>query len=375
MKIAIVHDELIRRGGAERVVLCFHKAFPDAPIYVSTYKQESTYPYFKSCDVRTSWYDKLVKTEKDLKRYFYPIGIWAMKSLDVTDYDVVLMSSTYWAKYVKVSDKTVVINYCHTPFRLAWFPESYTSYLNANPLKKVVFDLLISRLKKIDSHFAKRSDFYITNAQRIKERIQDIYKPTKEIAVINPPVNNNDYYFDDKAKKDYYLVVSRLEDYKSVDLVIEAFNELGLPLVIIGNGSQKNELENLANDNVTFLSGLSNQELAKYYANSKALIFPQDEDYGITPLESIASGNPVIAYGKGGILETMIPYDGTNADSCTAVLFDSQSKEDLINAVKLADQIEFDPCFIRNHANKFNEEQFILAIQNFVSQKYEDSKA
>lgn len=372
MRIAIVHDELMRRGGAEQVVRCFHKAFPDAPIYTLAYQPELTYPDFQECDVKTSWFQKIARNEKTLKKLFFPLGIWAMKQVDLREFDVILISSTYCAKYVKISPHALVITYCYTPFRLAWQPESYNEYVRAKGFKKVLYDMVVNILKKIDYKAAQRTDYYLAMTNETKERIVKAYNHHKEIKIIKPPVNIDRFYLSNKSK-DYYLVVSRLEYYKKVSLVVDAFNELGYPLIIVGNGSLKNELEKKSKKNICFKSGLSNEAVADLYSNCKAFIFPQHEDYGITPLEANASGRPVIAYSKGGILDTMIPYK-VDASKATAVFFESQNIESLKTAVKKFEKLTFNPEYIRKHAEKFNEEEFILQIKNFVLEKYQKRK-
>jgi glycosyltransferase involved in cell wall biosynthesis len=367
MKIAIVHDELIRRGGAEQVVKCFHLAFPQAPIYTMVYQADLTYPEFKECTIITSWYQKFVSNEQAMKWFFFPFGLLAMKQLNLRKYDVVLISSTYAAKYVKISPHALVINYCHTPFRLAWEPSSYAQYNRANGIKKIMYDWLIALLKKIDYKAAQRTDFFIANTNETRDRIKRAYRYLKPIDIIQPPVDCSRFYISDEPKG-YYLVVARLEAYKKVDLVIRTFNELGFPLIIVGRGSMERELRKMAGPHIVFRSGLNSEELAKLYAGCKALVFPQHEDYGITPLEANASGRPVIAYAKGGVLETMIPYEG-NSKQATAVFFNKQTENALSVALREFEKINFDTDFIRTHAEKFGQERFVNAIQDYVATK------
>lgn len=365
MKIAIVQDELVRKGGAEQVVLSFHKAFPDAPIYTLSYNENATYPEFKECDVRTSWFGKIIKDDKNLKRFFFPFGVMAMKKIDLKGYDVVLQSTTHCAKYVNVDPKTTVITYCHTPFRLVYRPNSYESVKRSSLFKRMLYDTIISILKKIDQNAAKRTDWFLTNAAEVVPRIVEAYRPEKEVTVINPAVKQEDFYYS-KSEKEYFLVVSRFEPYKKVDLVVEVFNQMPeKKLIIVGSGSMESELRLKAKKNILFLSGLNKKGLADVYAECKALIFPQHEDYGITPLEANASGRPVIAFGKGGVLDTMIPYNGID-EQCTAVFFDEQNIMSLTGAIEKFEKISFNPDFILNHAKKFSEERFIREIRNFV---------
>ena len=373
MKIAIVHDDLVRKGGAEQVALSFHNAFPWAPIYTLAYDPDNTYPEFGDCDIRTSMFGRVIRSERNMKLLFFPLGVLAMQRLDLSGYDVILQSTTHCAKYIKTDANALVITYCHNPFRLVWSTESYDKVNNAGQLQKDIIKRVIAFLKEIDINSAKRTDWFITNAQEIVGRIKQAYHPSKPITVINPPVKCKNFYVSNSLS-DYYLVVSRFETYKKVDLVIEAFNEMpDKKLVIVGKGSREKEIKRIAGGNITFLSNLGVDDLARLYANCKALIFPQHEDYGITPLEANSSGRPVIAYGKGGVLDTMIPYDKDSLKS-TAIFFEHQTKEALTKAVELFEALDFDPAFIRAHAETFDESRFIEKIKAFVESKYREHK-
>jgi len=367
MKIAIVQDDLMRRGGAEQVALSFHRAFPYAPIYTLCYQPELTYPEFKSATIITSSYQRLVKTEEQMKRYFFPLGLMAMQQMRVEGFDVVLMSATFCAKYVKISKNTLVICYCHNPFRLAWEPESYPKIAAASFLKKKLYQIVIKTLRKLDKDSTRKIDYFIANSRIVAGRIEKAYGTDKEIIIINPPVKCNDFYISSDSK-DYYLVVSRFEPYKKVDLVLSVFNELGMPLMLVGNGSMVDKIKDMAGNNITIKSKVPKDELAKLFANCKALIFPQFEDYGITPLEANAAGRPVIAYGQGGVLETMEPYTN-DASKASALFFDDQSKQSLKEAIRKFETLQFNPEHIRAHAEKFDEQVFINKITGLIQSK------
>ncbi len=372
MKIALVHDGIFCRAGGERVLLCFHQAFPEAPIYTSIYDPQATYPEFKNCDIHTSYFQKIAKTEKQFKRLFYPFAISAMKRLDLSKYDIILISTTHCGKYIHVSPDSLVIAYCHTPFRLAWDPESYDLYANAKGIKKFVLKRFINRLRTIDYKFAQRPDQYIANALEVTQRIRNAYQFSEKIPVIHPSIDCGKYHIESETD-DYYLVVSRLEKYKRVDLVIDTFNKLNIPLKIVGRGVEKEKLLSIAGSNIQFIEGVDDAELATLYARCKALIFPQHEDYGLTPLESCASGRPVIAYKKGGVLETMIPYQN-DARTSTAVFFNEQTVESLSEAIQQFEKLSFDPAFIRRHAEKFDNHIFIEQIRSFVTNYYHQNR-
>ncbi|WP_436514896.1 glycosyltransferase [Ekhidna sp. To15] len=365
MKVAYVHDDLMRRGGAERVLLSLHKIYPEASIYTLAYKKNRTYPEFMDMSIKTSMFQVLAINETIMKWLFYPLGVWAMKRLDLTAYDLVIISTTFGGKYVKVSPGAKVYTYCYTPFRLVWRPESYNVYQNSKGLKRKIFDVVIKRLKNIDLKASKRTDYFIAMTKAMKQRIIDAYHPRNEIYIINPPVNFLKFHVSSEVD-DYYLVVSRFEPYKKVDLVIETFNRNGKKLVIVGNGSQEKYLKSIAATNIVFKQGLSQDQLAKTYSKCRALIFPQHEDYGLTPLEANASGRPVIAYKGGGVNDTMIEYVDNDKNS-TAVLFNNQTVKDIQAAVDTFEELSFDPNFLRSHAEKFSETQFIMEIEKFIN--------
>ncbi|WP_153800197.1 glycosyltransferase [Foetidibacter luteolus] len=368
MKIAIVHDELVRRGGGEQVALSMHKAFPDAPVYTLCYDPAKTYPEFKKAKVVTSWFQKIGSSEKLIKMLYFPFAILAMRSIKLKGYDVVLISTTHCGKFIRTDKKATVITYCHTPFRFAFRPHSYESVANSNWLVKRIFLTASWILRSLDRAATENTDWFITNARQVVERIKNAYHPSKPVTVINPPVNLDNFYITDTVK-DYYLVVCRLEAYKKVDLVIEAFNSMpNRKLIVVGKGSMEEALHQMAAPNTTFQHSLNAKQLATLYAECKALIFPQYEDYGITPLEAAASGRPVIAFGQGGVLETMIPYKD-NSKTATAVFFNSQTPGALTDAINEFEQLSFDPYFIRRHAEKFEEVTFIQKLKEFIYSK------
>jgi len=313
---------------------------------------------------------RIAKTDDTMKNLFFPLGVRAMQSHDLTDFDVVLMSGTHCAKYVTVKPDALVISYSFTPFRLAWDPVSYAQYAEAGPVVRWAFDQVLSYLRSVDFKFGQRPNYYVAMTAETAGRLRQTYQISNGISIINPPVNTQKFYIAEKPNN-YFLVVSRLEYYKKVDLVVDAFNQLGYPLVIVGKGVQAAEIKARAGANITFMSGLSADELAKMYAGCRALIFPQHEDYGITPLEANAAGRPVIAYQAGGVVTTQIPVQNDPAKA-TALFFDNQTVDDLIGAIKRYEQVEqrFDSAFIRAHAESFDESKFINTIQQFVADKY-----
>jgi glycosyltransferase involved in cell wall biosynthesis len=368
VKLAIVHDMLVARGGAERVLMYFAAAFPEAPVFTTSYHPDATYPEFADLKVTSTWYDRVAKTEGLYKALYFPFGMLAARSVDLTEYDVVLQSTTHGAKYAKVRKDALVISYCYTPFRLLWNPESYSGNRTAALATRALFRPILKALRGIDRASAQRPDAFIAMTEVTAKRISQAYG--RDVSyVINPPVNCSNFRVS-STTGDYYLVVSRLEPYKKVDLAIRAFNRMGLPLRIVGGGTQEAALKSIANDNVSFLGRVNDNDLAVLYAECKALVFPQHEDYGLTPLEANASGSPVIAYAEGGILDTSVRCT-SQTEACTAVLFEEQTEDSLIRAVERFQSMSFDPDFIRRHAERYDVPVFVNGIRKAVAELVE----
>lgn len=364
VKVALVHDWLTNMGGSERVVINFREIYKDAPIYTTLYNPEKLDDELKNIDVRTSF----LQSKKNLKRghqKLLPFMPMAFESFDLNEYDIVLSSSSSCAKGVVTNPDTMHICYCHTPMRYAW--EYYYEYANnwgLNKLKGKLLKYVMNYIRMWDRVSADRVDYFIANSENVAKRIWKHYR--RESVVIHPPVRCklfNISYVDE----DYFLILSRLVSYKKIDLAVQVFNELGLPLVIIGDGPQREKLENMAKDNVKFLGRQPDSVIKEYYSKCRAFIFPGEEDFGITPLEAQASGRPVIAYGKGGALETVI-------DNETGVFFEEQTVESLKDAINKFSKMKFDKETIRKHAEEFDEEVFKNKINAFVNEKYDEFK-
>lgn len=366
MKIAIVHDFLNQYGGAEKVVEMMHEMYPDAPIYTSVYLPNRMPDCFKKMDIHTSFMQKLPGLAKHYKKYFllYPL---AFHSFDLSEYDLILSSSSSYAKGIKRQKKSLHICYCHTPARFIW---RYDIYMQQEKVpyivKKAIKFASKLFLKKWDLHSNLQVDHFIANSDYIKTRINSTY--SRFSTVIYPPVSIEQCSLSNKIDN-YYFIVSRLNAYKKIDIAVEAFNQLNLPLIIAGNGPHKKQLESMAKNNVRFIGRISDEDLLKHYQNCKAFIFPGEEDFGITPVEAQACGRPVIAYGKGGALETVI-------DGETGIFFKEQTAESLIAALKRFDTIKntFDPQKIRKNAERFSSDIFKEKYQHFVNEKIEEWK-
>jgi glycosyltransferase involved in cell wall biosynthesis len=361
LKIAIVADWLTSRGGAERVVLELADIFPQADIFTSVYKAK-LFPELRNRNVYTSF---LQTMPFGTKHQLWPtLRPKAIEQLNLDDYDLVISSSSAEAKGIITKPETLHICYCHTPTRYYWSHYHYylrhPEYGILNPIVSYFMPKLIHNLRLWDRVAADRVDKFIANSHHIAMRIKKYYEADAQ--VIYPPVDSDRFEISPLAS-DYYLIVGRQTGYKRTDIAIEAFNQLRLPLHIVGTGPALKGWMLKAGPTIKFLGRLSDKEVAKQMAQCQALIFPQEEDAGIVPLEAMACGRPVIAYRGGGAMETIIP-------NVTGVFFNHQSAPSLIDAIKAFADIKWKPKLIREHALKFDNKVFQKEIKNFVQKAY-----
>ena len=354
-KVAIVHDWLTNMGGAEQVVINFKRIYPEAPIYTMFYAEEKLDKELKNIDVKTSFLQKK-KTITNHKKY-YPLMPLAFENFDLNSYDIILSSSSCCAKGVLTNPNTKHICYCHTPMRYAW--DQREEYLeNTKGLKRKLIKVLLHCMRMWDYISSNRVDYFIANSTEVQKRIKKHYG--RDSVVINPPVRCNLFNISENDG-DYYLVVSRLVKYKRYDLAVKACKELNRKLVIIGEGPEKEKLQSMANENVIFLGRQPDEVVKKYMSECKALIFPGKEDFGIVPVEAQASGRPVIAFGEGGVLDSVIPDE-------TGVFFHEQSVESLKEAIIQFEHMKFDKNKIRQHALNFDEQVFQQKIKQYIEE-------
>lgn len=335
MKIAIVYDWIDKWGGVERVLLVLHKLLPKAIFYTSYY-DKNTAPWAKDLPIRTSFIQKLptfIKKNRALSVLLYP---YAFESFDLSSYDVVISVTSSFAKGIITKPETKHICYLLTPTRFLWlYPELYISRF-----KNILANRFIAHLQKWDKIAAMRPDTIISISKTVQARTQKIYNRDSE--VIYPPFDV-DYWDRIKSKVDlnttydirytkYHLLVSRLEPYKKVELVLRLFKQLKLNLIVVGDGSQFKQLQSYTSSNITFLKKVTDEELALLYQQAEALIMPQEEDFGLVSLEAQFFGCPVIAYKKGGATETVIENE-------TGIFFDEQSIDSLKSAIAKYDKI------------------------------------
>lgn len=344
MKVALVYDRVNKWGGAERVLLALHEIFPDAPLYTSVYDSKNA-PWAKAFpEVRTSFLQKFpfTKNSHEFLAIFMP---WAFESFDLKGFDVVISITSEAAKGVGIRKGQIHICYCLTPTRYLW---SHHDEYFKNPILKAVAKPFVNHLKKWDKKVVKKPDVIVAISSEVQRRIQKYYK--RDSIVIFPPVNVSMYQYIETNKK-YYLVVSRLVGYKMVDLAVKALNELGYPLVIIGDGWQKWKLKLMANKNIKFVGNISEKKLIEYYKGAKALIMPQEEDFGIVALEAQSYGVPVIAYRRGGVLDTVV-------HGKTGILFKNQNVESLVSAIKKFEKMTFKYRHLITNARRFSKIRF-----------------
>jgi len=371
MRVALVHDYLNQYGGAERVLEAFCQIFPQAPIYTLLYDREKTGRAFEGRKIYTSFLQK-VPLVKSYHRPFLMLMPLAIEQFDLFQYDLVLSDSASYAKGVITRPDSLHICYCHTPIRYAWDDShKYIEEFGYPSLVKKIIPFFMNYIRLWDEQAALRVDKFIANSNFVARRIKKYYH--RETTVIHPPVKTNLFYLvnpsDFKTSpstwlrinsgKSYFLMVGRFLPYKRFDLAIEAFNQLGWPLKIIGDGPERKKLQREAKENIEFVGLVSDDKLRDYYAHCRAFIFPQEEDFGITAVEAMAAGRPVIAYQGGGALEII-------EEGITGLFFKEQTKEHLIEALERFKPADFNPKIIRERAREFDQEKFKEKIKEFI---------
>jgi glycosyltransferase involved in cell wall biosynthesis len=364
MKIALVHDYLVQYGGAERVLECFTELFPYAPIYTLVYDKDAMHGVFADKDIRTSFIQRIPLARKK-HRLFPQLMPMAIEQFDFSRYDIVLSDSSSYAKGIITGPETLHISYIHTPMRYAWDDcQKYTSDFYFPSLIKKLVPFAMNYIRIWDRVSIERVDKIIANSNFVRRRIKKYYK--KDSLVIHPPVNVKQFYSNPK-QDDYFLMVGRLLAYKRHDIAIQAFNELGLKLKIIGRGPELTKLKKIAKSNIEFLGRVGDEKLADYYARCQAFIFPQEEDFGIVAMEALAAGRPVIAYHGGDIPEHL-------EENKTGLFFENQTSRDIVGAVQKFKNLTFDPVYIRQQAEKFDREVFKAKILKYVTERLREHK-
>jgi len=363
MKIALIHDHLAQDGGAEKVLKSFSEVWPEAPIYVWLYDKDKANKFFESREIRPSFIQKMPFAKRMYKRYL-PFLPSATESYDLSAFDVVLSDTASLGKGVITGPNTLHICYCHTPTRYLWSDKDVI----IDKWEKAKIIGSISRLYKTylrvwDRMSVERVDKFIANSNFIKERIKKYYK--RDADVLYPPLETKKFKV--TSPEDYFLIGGRLVNYKRYDLAVKAFNRIGTKLKVFGDGPAMKELQAMAGDNIEFLGRVTDEQMCELYSKAKAFLHPQVEDFGITPLESQASGRPVIAYKAGGALETVKAGE-------TGEFFEHQEWEALAETIIKFKPEKYNPQEMRAWAETFDEELFKQKIRTYVEEAYDDFK-
>ncbi len=361
MRVAIVHDWLTNLGGAERVVEVLSREYPEAPIYTSVY-DDTRLDLFKDKQITTSFLQHWPFSKK--RHQLYPtLRRYVFESFDFSDYDLVITSASAEAKGVITRSETLHVAYIHTPTRYYW--SGYSDYVKnpgygvLNPLIKLILPRLVKTMRYWDYAAAARADVVIANSQTVARRIKEYYN--REARVIYPPVNVKRFANPITKNEGYYLVVSRLIPYKRIDLAVQACNELGKELIVVGKGSELGKLRKLAGKTIRFDTEASDEAVVKYIQKCKAFLFAGFEDFGITPVEAMAAGKPIIGYANGGLGETVI--NGT-----TGILFKQQTIRDMKDAIEKFEQTTFSAVKIAQHAQNFSEAIFAKKMKEVIDE-------
>lgn len=347
MKVAIVHDFLMQMGGAEKVVEVMHQMFPDAPIYTSAYDPDAMPAYYRTWDIRTSFLQNLPFKQK-LHRLALPLYPMAFEGFDLSDFDLVLSSSSAFAKGVITQPHTTHVCYTHAPMRYAWMTRTYVKNEKIGKPLQLLLRPGMNYLRLWDAVASSRVDHYVANSSAVARRIGKFYR--RNCDVVFPPVDLDRFQPADEVG-DYYILVSRFVPYKRLDIAVDAFTKMGRRLLVVGGGRQMDTLKERAGPTIEFPGRVDDVELPGLLARAKAYIMPGEEDFGIAPVEANACGRPVIAYAAGGALDTQI-------DGVTGVLFKEQTVAGLCAALERADSIVFNPAVIQAHARLFGTDVF-----------------
>lgn len=379
LRVALLHDFLLYPGGAERVLKVLSEMFPEAPIYTLLYDREKMGKMFADRKIRSSYLQKFPKFFRKHHQWLAPFFPVVPETFDLREYDLVISSSGAWMKGIVTKMSTTHVAYLHSPMRFVWdYNERYFQEKGKSPSFFLRF--FLNYLRIWDRLAGDRPDYLIANSVYTQKRIEKYYR--REARVIYPPVTHNlkpitqnlepeekGYGLRVTGYGKYFLVVSRLSPYKKVDVAIEAFNKMGLPLVVIGEGQQLKYLKSIAKDNVKILGRQDDEVTRQHYENARGFIFPSEDDFGITAVEAMSFGVPVIAYRKGGVLEIL-------EEGITGEFFDAQTSEVLADGVRrfLDNEKDYDKDVIRKRAEKFSRDRFENDIRDFVNNVLEKTE-
>jgi glycosyltransferase involved in cell wall biosynthesis len=356
-RIALFQDYLAQNGGAERVTEAIHQALPEAELHTTMAVPERISPYLRQLEPSTTWMQSLPAKAKLYRHYFllYP---FAVESARLEQFDLIVSSCCGYAKGVRRGENGIHVCYCHNPMRWVWrFPE-YMKRENFSRPMKAALRFMVGGLKQWELRAATRPDYYIANSHIVARRLKDAFGV--EATVIEPPIVTSRFRIS-RETEDYYLVLSRLNAYKRIDLAVEACRRTGRRLVVIGDGPDRERLQSLGGPTVRFLGRLPDAAVNRYASRCRALIFPGEEDFGMAPLEVNAAGRPVVAYAAGGATETVI--EGRNG-----LLFGDQSVDSLVGGLERLEAGSWDPASIRRNAQRYDINIFQERLLDYLYQ-------
>jgi glycosyltransferase involved in cell wall biosynthesis len=356
MRVALVHDYLNQAGGAENVAAVFCSMFPNAPLFTSVFDPAAMPRFWSEIDVRTTFMQRLSPKLWAAKRLL-PLYPTAFESIDLRGYDLVLSSCSTFSKGVITSPDTLHVSYCHNTTRALWMYHEYVAHENLGALQRAVLPAIVGRLRQWDYAAAQRPDYFIANSKTTQRRIQKYYR--RESVVIEPPIRVLEFQNQGATPEPYFLVISRLQSYKRIDLAIHAANNLGVPLLIAGRGPDESRLRAIAGPTVRFVGRVSDEERVRLLQRCSALVVPGREDFGLTALEAQAAGRPVIALAAGGSLETVLP-------GVTGEFFSHQSVEALEAVIRQFDAHSFTAADCVAQASRFDVEVFRKRLGSYL---------
>ncbi len=354
-KIALVHDNFVQMGGAEKVAQALHRLFPKADLHSTLAAQDRLPEDLRYATIKTTWMQQLPALHRYYRHYFmlYP---FAIESLNLLNYDLIVTNCFGYAKGVKKRPDAVHVCYCHSPMRWIWRYEDYVARESFGGFKKSILPVMLAGLKQWELRASRRPDYFIAKSKTVAQRIMDAYH--REAVVIPPPIDVDGFKVSDDYQ-DYYLVISRLVAYKRIDLAIEACNKLKRKLVIIGDGPDRKRLERIAGPSVMILGIQPDEVVKKFMSHCCALLYPGDDEFGMIPLEVNAAGRPVIAYRGGGAIETVIEGE-------TGLFFDLPGKYSLADTIRRFERHSWSQSTLRSHAEKFDYKVFASRFVDFL---------